>query len=160
MAAAFAIRRLFRIYPLTVVRVLLVAVFGVPRFPGEAYAWVGWPAYLSNLAITQNLTHSRVVLAPLWTLPLEPLAHRICDEVASDKRQPVDVHDHAVGQPQSINAGVGSHRNRLRETFRPGINPESRMSSDRPKRFGVVSEQSPTFSWNYFFTINGASEGQ
>jgi peptidoglycan/LPS O-acetylase OafA/YrhL len=71
LAAAFAIRRLFRIYPLSIVCVLLVPVFGVPRFPGEAYAWVGWPAYLSNLAITQNLTHSRAVLAPLWTLPVE-----------------------------------------------------------------------------------------
>lgn len=71
LAAAFAIRRLFRIYPLSIVCVLLVPVFGVPKFPGQAYVWVGWPAYLSNLAITQNLTNSRVVLAPLWTLPVE-----------------------------------------------------------------------------------------
>ena len=71
LTTAFAIRRLFRIYPLSIVCVLLVPVFGVPRLPGETYAWVGWPAYLSNLALTQNLTHSRVILAPLWTLPVE-----------------------------------------------------------------------------------------
>jgi peptidoglycan/LPS O-acetylase OafA/YrhL len=71
LAAAFAIRRLFRIYPLSIVCVLLVLLFGIPKFPGDAYVWVGWPAYLSNLAITQNLSHSRVVLAPLWTLPVE-----------------------------------------------------------------------------------------
>ena len=71
LAAAFAVRRLFRIYPLSIVCVLLVPLFRVPKFPGEAYVWLGWPAYFSNLAITQNLTHSRVVLAPLWTLPVE-----------------------------------------------------------------------------------------
>jgi len=71
LAAAFAIRRIFRMYPLSIVCVLLVPLLGVPRFPGETYVWVGWPAYLSNLAITQNLTHSHVVLAPLWTLPVE-----------------------------------------------------------------------------------------
>jgi peptidoglycan/LPS O-acetylase OafA/YrhL len=71
LAMAFAIRRLFRIYPLSIVCVLMVPVFGIPRVPGEAYNWVGWPAYLSNLAITQNITHSRVVLGPLWTLPVE-----------------------------------------------------------------------------------------
>jgi peptidoglycan/LPS O-acetylase OafA/YrhL len=49
----------------------MVPVFGIPRVPGEAYNWVGWPAYLSNLAITENITHSRVVLGPLWTLPVE-----------------------------------------------------------------------------------------
>lgn len=71
LTAAFATRRLFRIYPLSIVCVLLVPVFQIPKFPGEAYAWIGWPAYLSNLANTQNLTHSKVVLAPLWTLPIE-----------------------------------------------------------------------------------------
>jgi len=71
LTAAFATRRLFRIYPLSIVCVLLVPVFQIPKFPNEAYAWIGWPAYLSNLAITQNLTHSKVVLAPLWTLPVE-----------------------------------------------------------------------------------------
>ncbi len=71
LALGFMIRRIFRIYPLSILFVLLVPVFGVPHFPGEAYAWVGWPAFLSNLAITQNLTNARVVLAPLWTLPVE-----------------------------------------------------------------------------------------
>lgn len=71
LVVAFAIRRIFRIYPLSIVCVLLVPLLRVPKFPGETYAWTGWPGYLSNLAITQNLTHSRVVLAPLWTLPVE-----------------------------------------------------------------------------------------
>ena len=71
LALGFMIRRIFRIYPLSILFVLLVPVFSVPHFPGEAYAWVGWPAFLSNLAITQNLTKARVVLAPLWTLPVE-----------------------------------------------------------------------------------------
>jgi peptidoglycan/LPS O-acetylase OafA/YrhL len=71
LAAAFAVRRLFRIYPLSIFFVLLVPIFAIPRMPGETYVWIGWPGFLTNLAITQNLTHSRVVLAPLWTLPVE-----------------------------------------------------------------------------------------
>ena len=71
LVMAFMIRRFFRIYPLSILFVLLVPVFGIPHFPGESYAWVGWPVFLSNLAITQNLTKARVVLAPLWTLPVE-----------------------------------------------------------------------------------------
>jgi peptidoglycan/LPS O-acetylase OafA/YrhL len=71
LTLSFAIRRIFRIYPLSIVCVILVPLLQVPRFPGEPYVWLGWPAYLSNLAITQNLTHSKVVLAPLWTLPIE-----------------------------------------------------------------------------------------
>ena len=71
LALAFLIRRIFRIYPLSILFVLLVPIFRIPGFPGDAYTWLGWPTFLSNLAITQNLTKSHVVLAPLWTLPVE-----------------------------------------------------------------------------------------
>ena len=71
LALAFMIRRIFRIYPLSVLFVLAVVIFHIPHFPGDVYAWPGWRTFLSNLAIVQNLTKSRALLAPLWTLPVE-----------------------------------------------------------------------------------------
>lgn len=38
LALAFMIRRIFRIYPLSVLFVLLVPVFSIPHFPGESFA--------------------------------------------------------------------------------------------------------------------------
>ena len=71
LVGAFMIRRIFRIYPLSIIFVVMAPVLRIPPFPGETYVWLGWPTFLSNLAITQNLTKSHVMLAPLWTLPVE-----------------------------------------------------------------------------------------
>jgi peptidoglycan/LPS O-acetylase OafA/YrhL len=71
LVAAFAIRRAFRIYPLSMVTVFAVVLFHIASAPGLNYAWIGWPHVASNLALTQNLTRSPYVLAVLWTLPLE-----------------------------------------------------------------------------------------
>jgi peptidoglycan/LPS O-acetylase OafA/YrhL len=35
------------------------------------FAWHGWGAFLSNLALTMNLTFTQPVLGPLWSLPIE-----------------------------------------------------------------------------------------
>lgn len=71
LALAFWIRRIFRIYPLTVLFVVLTPIFHIPSDPGQMYAWIGLKAFLSNLALTQNLTYSPDILGPLWSLPLE-----------------------------------------------------------------------------------------
>lgn len=72
LALAFYVRRLFRIYPLSIFAVLFVVLFHVPRFFQVIhYDWLGWRAFLSNLALTQNLTLSHNLLPPLWSLPLE-----------------------------------------------------------------------------------------
>jgi peptidoglycan/LPS O-acetylase OafA/YrhL len=71
LIAAFAIRRFFRIYPLSMITVLVVILFRIASSPGLTYTWIGWPHVASNLALTQNLTNSPYVLAVLWTLPLE-----------------------------------------------------------------------------------------
>jgi len=72
LATAFYVRRLFRIYPLSILAVVFVVIFKVPRFPLQiSYDWLGWPAFLSNLALTQNLTLNENFLLPLWSLPLE-----------------------------------------------------------------------------------------
>jgi peptidoglycan/LPS O-acetylase OafA/YrhL len=71
LSAAFYIRRLFRIYPLAVFVILLIPVFHIPRVPLEMYHWVGAKAFLSNLSLSENMTHSPDILGPLWSLPLE-----------------------------------------------------------------------------------------
>jgi peptidoglycan/LPS O-acetylase OafA/YrhL len=71
LIAAFAIRRFFRIYPLSMITVLVVILFRIASSPGLTHSWIGWRNVASNLALTQNLTNSPYVLAVLWTLPLE-----------------------------------------------------------------------------------------
>jgi peptidoglycan/LPS O-acetylase OafA/YrhL len=71
LTAVFWIRRFFRIYPLAVFCVLTMAVFRIPPGARKDFSWVGIGGFFSNLGLTQNLTYSRYVLDPLWSLPLE-----------------------------------------------------------------------------------------
>jgi len=71
LAPAFYIRRLFRIYPLSVLTVLFVVALRIPPMPTRPYQWFGWAGFLSNVALAQNLTLSPSILGPLWSLPLE-----------------------------------------------------------------------------------------
>lgn len=68
----FYIRRAFRIYPLSILCVFIVASSGLPPVPwiGEQHDWSGG-TILANIFLVQNLTYSMSVLAPLWSLPLE-----------------------------------------------------------------------------------------
>jgi peptidoglycan/LPS O-acetylase OafA/YrhL len=68
----FLVRRAFRLYPLSILCVLLVFALHVPVMPfHHDFAWHGWGALLSNLALTMNLTFTQPVLGPLWSLPIE-----------------------------------------------------------------------------------------
>jgi len=68
----FLVRRAFRLYPLSILCVLLVFALHVPTMPfHHDFAWHGWGALLSNLALTMNLTFTAPVLGPLWSLPIE-----------------------------------------------------------------------------------------
>jgi peptidoglycan/LPS O-acetylase OafA/YrhL len=60
----FYLRRIFRIYPLSILAVLLAMI--PPHNP--KLTRLEW---LSNLTLTQNLTGSHDAIGPLWTLPLE-----------------------------------------------------------------------------------------
>ena len=70
-ALNFYIRRFFRIYPLSMFVVALVVLLRIPSNPAQEYSWLGKFNLLSNLALTMNLTHSPMALAPLWSLPIE-----------------------------------------------------------------------------------------
>ena len=70
-ARNFYIRRFFRIYPLSALVVGLVVLLHIPSNPARPYASLGAFNLLSNFALTMNLTHSPLALAPLWSLPLE-----------------------------------------------------------------------------------------
>jgi len=62
--STFYLRRLFRIYPLSIVGVLIAMVS--PHHPSLTKM-----EFLSNLALVQNLTFSRNAFGTIWTLPLE-----------------------------------------------------------------------------------------
>jgi peptidoglycan/LPS O-acetylase OafA/YrhL len=68
---AFYIRRAFRIYPLSIVTVLIMLAAHIPAFPTDRYSWPGPLAVLSNLALIQNVTRSGSYPAVLWSLPYE-----------------------------------------------------------------------------------------
>jgi peptidoglycan/LPS O-acetylase OafA/YrhL len=80
----FYIRRLFRIYPLSITVIVIALVFRIPFMPDCVYERIGLHAVLSNLALAQNLTRNRSVIGPLWSLPYEvhmyvflPIVHLI-----------------------------------------------------------------------------------
>ena len=66
-AAVFYLRRAFRIFPLSIVVVLIVALL-IPTSIGQV---IDWSALLSNLFLVQNITGEPSVPPPLWSLPYE-----------------------------------------------------------------------------------------
>jgi peptidoglycan/LPS O-acetylase OafA/YrhL len=86
----FYIRRAFRIYPLSVVTVLVVVMLRVPIEHGVSLIVPTARTVLSNLALVQNLTAAPSVTGPLWSLPLEvqmylvlPLLYRFARRYAT-----------------------------------------------------------------------------
>lgn len=67
----FAIRRVFRIYPLSIVMVLVLLLFHIPDFPTNQYHWIGWRTLAANLSLTQNIGTYHSFPAVLWSLPFE-----------------------------------------------------------------------------------------
>ena len=69
--ASFYLRRFFRLYPLSIFCVTVAMVLHrTPDYADPILHWT-WPQYLSNLALTINLTYTRHMVGGLWTLPLE-----------------------------------------------------------------------------------------
>lgn len=71
MFGSFYLRRFFRIYPFSIFCVTVAMVLGrSPEMAAPFRHW-HWPEFLSNLALTTNLTYTDSMVGGLWTLPLE-----------------------------------------------------------------------------------------
>jgi peptidoglycan/LPS O-acetylase OafA/YrhL len=72
---SFFARRIFRIYPLSILIVLAIALLRLPvghlRAGNFVVVNLSWAGLLSNLALVQDLTHSESITAVLWSLPYE-----------------------------------------------------------------------------------------
>ncbi len=70
-AVRFYIRRLFRIYPLSVATILLLVAFRIPTYFEPSYQWLGWHTLIANLFLVQNIARVPSMTGPLWSLPFE-----------------------------------------------------------------------------------------
>jgi peptidoglycan/LPS O-acetylase OafA/YrhL len=69
---SFLVRRIFRIYPLSILAVIFAIYFHIPSASfGGKYSWAGWQELFSNILLTQNITQSGSVNCVLWSLPFE-----------------------------------------------------------------------------------------
>jgi peptidoglycan/LPS O-acetylase OafA/YrhL len=95
-ALDFYIRRVFRIYPLSVAVIFLGLVFRVPFMPDLSHAPIDANRIIANLLLVQNLTGSgstTSIIGPLWSLPYEIQMYIVLPflHVALQRRPPVDV---------------------------------------------------------------------
>lgn len=72
LCRTFLVRRIFRLYPLNILCVLLVVVFSIPGVPwGSTPILPTWSTILSNITLTSDFFDRPVVLSQMWTLPIE-----------------------------------------------------------------------------------------
>ncbi|HSM87748.1 MAG TPA: acyltransferase, partial [Candidatus Limnocylindrales bacterium] len=73
--SAFMVRRIFRVYPLSIVAVGVIFFLRLPLGhlePGRLmWTSMGARGFFSNLLLVQNITDTGSVLGPLWSLPYE-----------------------------------------------------------------------------------------
>jgi peptidoglycan/LPS O-acetylase OafA/YrhL len=68
---AFYVRRLFRIFPLSIACVAIVVLFRLPYSSRLAWFNPDWSTILANFLLCTDLFHKKSVISVLWTLPLE-----------------------------------------------------------------------------------------
>ena len=72
---SFYCKRFFRIYPLSIFIVLLVAFFTLPGHISRPWDVVesveSIRQIIANIFLIQNITHHTDIIGPLWTLPIE-----------------------------------------------------------------------------------------
>lgn len=69
---AFMVRRIFRIYPLSIVAVLFAVTLKIPSTSWQGtYTWHGWAVFFSNIFLVQNVAAYGSVNCVLWSLPFE-----------------------------------------------------------------------------------------
>ncbi|MBS1853817.1 MAG: acyltransferase [Acidobacteria bacterium] len=68
---SFYLRRAFRLYPLSMCCVTFAMILSrAPQLDATVRHW-RWTEYISNMALTVNLTYTDIMVGGLWTLPLE-----------------------------------------------------------------------------------------
>ena len=71
----FMLRRVFRIYPLSILVVVITVGLQLPNSNPTLHSMIYVPiskmAFVSNLLLVQNLTYSPSAPGPLWSLPFE-----------------------------------------------------------------------------------------
>jgi len=74
-AAKFFIRRIFRVYPLAIVVILLIAIFRLPQATIGPHHFSGFTFdfedLIANLSLTQNFSLRTPILGPTWSLCYE-----------------------------------------------------------------------------------------
>ncbi len=70
---SFLVRRIFRIYPLSMLLVVTAILLRVPTDASrtEAFFSPGWAGFFSNFFLVQNVTHHESTIGVLWSLPFE-----------------------------------------------------------------------------------------
>jgi peptidoglycan/LPS O-acetylase OafA/YrhL len=68
---SFYVRRFFRIYPLSIITVVLVFLLGVPEHARALFQSPSGLEWVSNILLAQNLARTRSAISPLWSLPWE-----------------------------------------------------------------------------------------
>jgi peptidoglycan/LPS O-acetylase OafA/YrhL len=86
----FYIRRVFRIYPLAVLTVLVALLFEIPPHFEPVFPKPTTAAIWQNVFLVQNLFQSPDIMGPMWSLPLEvqmyallPLLYVVANRVHS-----------------------------------------------------------------------------
>lgn len=70
-SAVFYIRRFFRIYPLSIVCILVMLLFRVPAEPIVPFHMPTAGGAAANLLLVMNISEHKPILGPLWSLPYE-----------------------------------------------------------------------------------------
>ena len=92
IVSSFIIRRVFRLYPLSIVCILIVLALHIPRsFRSGPFSMPGWSAVLANLLLVQNITKDASVTLPLWSLPYEMQVYFLLPFVYLSIRSPRSV---------------------------------------------------------------------
>ena len=73
VSVPFYIRRILRIYPLSILTIMCVLLFRIPDLPvlGSHFVAPSPKVTVANLLLIQNLVGHASVLGPLWSLPFE-----------------------------------------------------------------------------------------
>ena len=115
----FMIRRIFRIYPLSTLAVVGLALAPVARDGwGFQWGWPGWGALASNVLLVQNLTGHGSTLGVLWSLPFEVQMYALLPPLFLWLRRVGSVRAAAWGWVAAAAVAMAEY------ALRGGVNPE------------------------------------